>query len=78
MEKEKSVICAADAAGNISDEKGKNSDRRRNSEEVRNCQKKALTPEISQISVYAPLVAAKAKAGQFIILRVDEEESGFL
>ena len=35
--------------------------------------KKALTPEIGQISVYAPLVAAKAKAGQFIILRVDEE-----
>ena len=34
--------------------------------------KKTLTPEISQISVYAPLVAAKAKAGQFIILRVDE------
>ena len=35
--------------------------------------KRVLTPEISQISVYAPLVAAKAKAGQFIILRVDEE-----
>ena len=35
--------------------------------------KKTLTPEIGQISVYAPLVAAKAKAGQFIILRVDEE-----
>ena len=35
--------------------------------------KKTLTPEISQISVYAPLVAKKAKAGQFIILRVDEE-----
>lgn len=35
--------------------------------------KKALTPEIGQISVYAPLIAAKAKAGQFIILRVDEE-----
>ena len=35
--------------------------------------KKTLTPEISQISVYAPLVAAKAKAGQFIILRVDAE-----
>ena len=34
--------------------------------------KRVLTPEISQISVYAPLVAAKAKAGQFIILRVDE------
>ena len=35
--------------------------------------KKTLTPEITQISVYAPLVAKKAKAGQFIILRVDEE-----
>ena len=35
--------------------------------------KKVLTPEISQISVYAPLIAAKAKAGQFIILRVDAE-----
>ena len=33
--------------------------------------KKTLTPEISLISVSAPLVAAKAKAGQFIILRVD-------
>ncbi len=35
--------------------------------------KKALTPEITMISVSAPLVAAKAKAGQFIILRVDED-----
>ena len=35
--------------------------------------KKTLTPEITQISVYAPLVARKARAGQFIILRVDEE-----
>ena len=35
--------------------------------------KRVLTPEISQISVYAPLVADKARAGQFIILRVDEE-----
>ena len=35
--------------------------------------KKTLTPEISQISVYAPLIAKKAKAGQFIILRVDED-----
>ena len=34
--------------------------------------KKVLTPEITQISVHAPLIAAKAKAGQFIILRVDE------
>ena len=33
--------------------------------------KKVLTPEISLISVYAPLIAKKAKAGQFIILRVD-------
>ena len=35
--------------------------------------KKTLTPEIGMISVSAPLVAAKARAGQFIILRVDEE-----
>ena len=34
--------------------------------------KKVLTPEISLISVYAPFIARKAKAGQFIILRVDE------
>ena len=38
--------------------------------------KKTLTPEIGQISVYAPLVAAKAKAGQFIILRVDGQREG--
>ena len=35
--------------------------------------KKTLTPEISLISVYAPLIAKKAKAGQFIILRVNDE-----
>ena len=35
--------------------------------------KKVLTPEISLISVYAPLIAKKAKAGQFIILRVDAD-----
>lgn len=34
--------------------------------------KQALTPEIGLISVEAPQIAAKAKAGQFIILRVDE------
>ena len=34
--------------------------------------KRVLTPEISQISVYAPLVAAKAKAGQFRSLRGGE------
>ncbi|MGE4484002.1 MAG: sulfide/dihydroorotate dehydrogenase-like FAD/NAD-binding protein [Oscillospiraceae bacterium] len=36
-------------------------------------EKKDLTPEITQISVYAPLIAKKAKPGQFIILRVDEK-----
>ncbi|MBQ9974705.1 MAG: sulfide/dihydroorotate dehydrogenase-like FAD/NAD-binding protein [Oscillospiraceae bacterium] len=35
--------------------------------------KQALTPEITMIGVSAPLIAAKAKAGQFIILRVDEQ-----
>ena len=34
--------------------------------------KEALTPDISSISVYAPLVAKKAKAGQFIILIAKE------
>ncbi len=31
--------------------------------------KKVLTPDITSISVYAPLIARKARAGQFIILR---------
>jgi ferredoxin--NADP+ reductase len=35
--------------------------------------KRILTPEISAISVYAPLIAAKARAGQFIILRANGE-----
>lgn len=35
--------------------------------------KKELTAEITQIAVYAPLIAKKAKAGQFIILRVTED-----
>lgn len=35
--------------------------------------KKILNPTVTQIDVYAPLVAKKAKAGQFIILRVDDE-----
>ena len=34
--------------------------------------KKVLTQEITQISVYAPLIARKAKAGQFVILRVED------
>ena len=35
--------------------------------------KKALNPTVTQMEIYAPLVAAKAKPGQFIILRVDED-----
>lgn len=35
--------------------------------------KDVLTPDISRISVYAPLVAKKARAGQFIILRANSE-----
>ena len=35
--------------------------------------KKILNPTVTEMVVEAPLVAAKAKAGQFIILRVDEE-----
>ena len=35
--------------------------------------KKVLNPTVMQIEVEAPLVARKARPGQFIILRVDEE-----
>ncbi|MBO4879588.1 MAG: sulfide/dihydroorotate dehydrogenase-like FAD/NAD-binding protein, partial [Clostridia bacterium] len=35
--------------------------------------KKALNPTVTQMEIAAPLVARKAKPGQFIILRVDEE-----
>ena len=35
--------------------------------------KRALNPTVTLMEIEAPLVAAKAKAGQFIILRVDEE-----
>ena len=35
--------------------------------------KKSLNPTVTQMEIEAPLVANKAKAGQFIILRVDEE-----
>ncbi len=35
--------------------------------------KKVLTPDITSISVYAPLIAKKARAGQFIILRASED-----
>jgi len=36
-------------------------------------QKKILNPTVIQLQVEAPLVANKAKPGQFIILRVDED-----
>ena len=32
-----------------------------------------LNPTVTQMEILAPLVAKKAKPGQFIILRVDEE-----
>ena len=35
--------------------------------------KQPLNPEITLMSIEAPLIATKAKAGQFIILRVDEQ-----
>lgn len=35
--------------------------------------KKTLNSTVTEMDIYAPLVAAKAKAGQFIILRVDSE-----
>ena len=35
--------------------------------------KRVLNPTVTEMQIKAPLVAAKAKAGQFIILRVDEE-----
>ncbi len=35
--------------------------------------KKSLNPTVTQMEIEAPLVARKAKPGQFIILRVDEE-----
>ena len=35
--------------------------------------KKVLNPTVVMMDIEAPLVAKKAKAGQFIILRVDEE-----
>ena len=35
--------------------------------------KKALNPTVTQMEIEAPLVARKARPGQFIILRVDDE-----
>ena len=39
--------------------------------------KKELAPQIKRIVVSAPLIAKKAKAGQFVILRVDERGERF-
>ncbi len=36
-------------------------------------EKRILNPTVEEITVYAPNAAAKAKAGQFIILRTDED-----
>ena len=35
--------------------------------------KKVLNPSVTLLEVEAPLIAEKAKAGQFIILRLDEQ-----
>ena len=35
--------------------------------------KKVLNPTVIQLMIHAPLVAKKARPGQFIILRVDEQ-----
>ena len=35
--------------------------------------KEALNPTVSRMVIEAPLIAKKAQAGQFIILRADEE-----
>ena len=35
--------------------------------------KKSLNPTVTQMEISAPFVAKKALAGQFIILRVDED-----
>ena len=35
--------------------------------------KKVLNPTVTQMDIYAPLVARKARPGQFIILRVDSD-----
>ena len=35
--------------------------------------KKSLNPTVTKMEIHAPFVAKKARAGQFIILRVDED-----
>ena len=36
-------------------------------------EKRVLNPTVTEMNIYAPLVAKKAKPGQFIILRVDSQ-----
>src|SRR5665647_3025498 len=36
-------------------------------------EKHELGPQVKQIKIYAPEIAAKAQAGQFVILRTDNE-----
>src|SRR4030067_3429174 len=36
-------------------------------------EKQELPPQIKQVKIHAPEIAEKAKAGQFVILRVDDE-----
>ena len=46
---------------------------RRDAQMYKIVRRKALRPTVTQLEIEAPLVARKAKPGQFIILRVDEE-----
>ena len=35
--------------------------------------KRVLNPTVTMMDIYAPLIANKGRAGQFIILRVDDD-----
>ena len=48
-------------------------DSRKRGKMYRIVNKKSLNPTVTMMDIEAPLVAKKAKAGQFIILRVDDE-----
>ena len=39
--------------------------------------KKELAPKIKLLDIYAPEIAAKAKPGNFVILRIDERGERF-
>ena len=40
---------------------------------IRSLKKQPLNPTVTRMEIEAPLIAKKAKPGQFIILRVDED-----